>query len=86
MITSKVTNRMRKNRKRILDIKTGNGMIVHVEEESDVSCSMRTIQRRHKANKDDMTYTLDRWRDVSNKIVFALDIKGSDISNSHWCI
>ena len=50
---------MRENRKRILDIKTGNGMIVHVEEESDVLCGMRTNQRRHKANEDDMTYTVD---------------------------
>ena len=51
---------MRENRKRILDIKTGNGMIVHVEEESDVLCGMRTNQRRHKANEDDMTYTVGR--------------------------
>ena len=50
---------MRKNRKRILDIKTGNGMIVHVEEESDVLCGMRTNQRRHIANEDDMTYTVE---------------------------
>ena len=50
---------MRRNRKRILDIKTGNGMIAHVEEESDVLCCMRTNQRRHKANEDDMTYTVD---------------------------
>ena len=76
---------MRENRKRILDIKTGNGMIVHVEEESDVLCGMRTNQRRHKANEDDMTYTVDMGA-VSNKIVLALDEKGSDISNSHWCI
>ena len=79
---------MRENRKRILDIKTGNGMIAHVEEESDVLCGMRTNQRRHKANEDNMTYTIDMWRGVhvSNKIVLALDEKGSDISNSHWCI
>ena len=51
---------MRKNRKRIFDIKAGNGMMVHVEEESDVLCGMRTNQRRHKANEDDMTYTVDR--------------------------
>ena len=50
---------MRKNRKRILKIKTENGMIVHVEEESYVLCSMRTNQRRHKANDDDMSYTVD---------------------------
>ena len=79
---------MRENRKRILDIKTGNGMIVHVEEESDVLCGMRTNQRRHKANEDDMTYTVDMGGGghVSNKIVLALDEKGSDISNSHCCI
>ena len=34
-------------------------MMVHVEEESDVLCGMRTNQRRHKANEDDMTYTVD---------------------------
>ena len=50
---------MRENRKRILDIKTGNGMIVHVEEESDVLCGMRTNQRRHIANEDDMTYPVE---------------------------
>ena len=50
---------MRENRKRILDIKTGNGMIVHVEEESDVICGMHKNQRRHKANENDMTYTVD---------------------------
>ena len=61
-------------------------MIVHVEEESDVLCGMRTNQRRHKANEDDMAYTVDRGGDVSSKIVLALDEKGSDISNSHWCI
>ena len=79
---------MRENRKRILDIKTGNGMIVHVEEESDVLCGMRTNQRRHIANEDDMTYTADRkgGGNVSSKIFLALDEKGSDISNSHWCI
>ena len=38
-------------------------MIVHVEEESDVLCGMRTYQRRHKANEADMTYT--------NKIAIA---------------
>ena len=38
---------MRENWKQILDIKTGNGIIVHVEEESDVLCGMRT-------NKDDI--------------------------------
>ena len=48
---------MMKNRKRIFEIKIGNGMIVHVEEESDVLCGMRTNQRRHKANEGDMTYT-----------------------------
>ena len=46
---------MRKNRKRIFDIKTGNGMMMHMEEESDVLGGMRTNQRRHKANEDDMT-------------------------------
>ena len=34
-------------------------MMVHVEEESDVLCGMRTNQRRHKANEDNMTYTVD---------------------------
>ena len=78
---------MRKNCKRILDIKTGNGMFVHMEKESDVLCGMCTNQRQHKANEDDMTYTVDmRGGDVSNKIVVALDEKGSDISNSHGCI
>ena len=50
---------MKKNRKRIFDIKAGNGMMVHVEEESDVLCGMRTNQRRHIANEDDMTYTVE---------------------------
>ena len=35
-----------KNRKKICEIKTGNGMI---------TCGMRTKQRPHKANKDNMT-------------------------------
>ena len=79
---------MRENRKRILDIKTGNGMIVHMEEESDVLCGMRTNQRRHKANEGDMTHTVDRGGggDMSIKIVLTLDEKGSVISNGHWCI
>ena len=34
-------------------------MMVHVEEESDVLCGMRTNQRRHEPNEDDMTYTVD---------------------------
>ena len=72
---------MRENRKRILDIKTRIGMIVHLEEESDVLCGMRTNQRRHRASEDDMTYTVDKGGgDVSSKIVLALDEKGSDIS------
>ena len=50
---------MRKNQKRIFDSKTGNEMIVSMEEESDVLCGMRTNQRRHKANEDDMTYTVE---------------------------
>jgi hypothetical protein len=35
------TNRMRKNRKWILDIKIGNGMMLHMEEESEsvVACT-----------------------------------------------
>ena len=36
--------------------KTGNGMMVHVEEESDVLYGMRTNQRQHIGNEDDMTY------------------------------
>ena len=48
---------MRKNWKRIFDIKAGNGMIVHMVEESDVLCGMCTNQRRYKANEGDMTYT-----------------------------
>ena len=64
---------MRKNRKRIFDIKAGNGMMVHVEEESDVLCGMSTNQRRHIANEDDMSYTVE-WGDP--------DEKGSNISNS----
>jgi hypothetical protein len=46
---------MRKNRKWIFDIKTGNIMIVHMEEESEsvAACA-------HKANEDDMTYTV-QW-------------------------
>ena len=50
---------MRKNRKKIFDIKAGNGMMVHVDEESDVLCGMHTNLRRHKANEEDMTYTVD---------------------------
>ena len=50
----------RKNRKWIFDIKTGNGMIIHAEEESEshVVCGIRTNQRGHKGNEDDMTYTV----------------------------
>jgi hypothetical protein len=41
LLTSKATNRMRKNRKWIFDIMPGNGMIVHMEEESEsvVACA-----------------------------------------------
>ena len=35
-------------------------MIIHAEEESEshVVCGIRTNQRPHKANEDDMTYTV----------------------------
>jgi hypothetical protein len=47
MTASKATNRMRKNRKWIFDIRTGNGMIVQMEDESET-------------NEDDMTLTV-QW-------------------------
>ena len=43
---------MRKNRKWIFDIKTGNGMIMHKEEEAETDAAFKQIRqiRRHDFN------------------------------------
>jgi hypothetical protein len=51
---------MRKTRKWIFDIKTGNRMIVHMEEESESVAACAQIKDDHKANEEDMTYTV-QW-------------------------
>ena len=51
MLTSTVTNRMSKNRKKICDIKRGN-YLMHSE---SVICGMHTQHRQDKGNKDDIT-------------------------------
>jgi hypothetical protein len=44
MTASKATNRMRKNRKWIFDIRTGNGMIVQMEDESETVAACTQIK------------------------------------------
>ena len=68
---------MRKNQKRIFVIKAGNGMMVHVEEESDVLCGMCMNQRLHKAHEDNMTYTLEWGRPCVQQIFLGLDENGT---------
>ena len=65
LLSSKIINRLRENRKYIFDIKAGNGIIVHMGKNQlqenhmakTTGSNKRWMQRRQEANKDDRKQT-----------------------------
>ena len=60
MTASKATDRMRKNRKWIFDIRTGNGMIMHKEEESETDAAFKQIRQIRRINSLKFNFILTR--------------------------